>query len=149
MIGSDNTLVEKKSSIMKPQKMPRLLTPIIFSKHIQLDSQAHVSYIVFKNLVTSSGSGGVLGRRTRCSDRFVRYPYPPCTMSQYQKEYMNKIGHARLLTEEDAFNLEKETRIINPHPMELSTTHKTTFTPFKVMPPKRELRPLPKSDAPA
>ena len=70
-------------------------------------------------------------------------------MSQYQKEYMNKIPQARLLTEEDAFNLEKETRIINPHPMELATTHKTTFTPFKVLPPKRELRPLPKSDAPA
>lgn len=62
---------------------------------------------------------------------------------------MNKIPQARLLTEEDAFNLEKETRIINPHPMELSTTHNTTFTPFKVLPPKRELRPLPKSDAPA
>jgi hypothetical protein len=141
--------VEKKSSTMRPPRTQRLLTLIIFSKPTQADFQEHVSYTVFMNLVTSSGSGGVLGRRTRCSDRFVRYPYPPCTMSQYQKEYMNKINHARLLTEEDAFNLEKETRIINPHPMELSTTHKTTFTPFKVMPPKRELRPLPKSDAPA
>jgi hypothetical protein len=33
--------------------------------------------------------------------------------------------------------------------MEHSTTHKTTFTPFKVLPPKRELKPIPKSDAPA
>jgi hypothetical protein len=53
------------------------------------------------------------------------------------------------LTEEDAFNLEKETKIINPHPMEAGTTHKTSFTPFKVLPPKRELKPVPKNDAPA
>lgn len=59
------------------------------------------------------------------------------------------MGVARLVTEEDAFNLEKETRIINPHPMEAQTTNKTTFTPFKVLPPKRELRALPKNDAPA
>jgi hypothetical protein len=36
-------------------------------------------------------------------------------MSYYQKEFPNKINQARILTEEDAFNLEKETKIINPH----------------------------------
>ena len=59
------------------------------------------------------------------------------------------MAQARILTEEDAFNLEKETKIINPHPMELATTHKTTFTNFKVLPPKRELKPIPKNEAPA
>lgn len=62
---------------------------------------------------------------------------------------MNKVPQARLGTEEDAFNLEKETRIINPHRMETSTQNKTTYTNFKVLPPKRELKPIPKSDAPA
>lgn len=61
------------------------------------------------------------GRRVRCSDRFVKYPYPKCAMSYYQREYRDKMGQAKILTEEDAFNMEKETRIINPHPMELDT----------------------------
>jgi hypothetical protein len=51
-------------------------------------------------------------------------------MSYYQKEYYDKMQKAKILSEKDAFNLEKETRIINPHPMELSTTHGTSFKPF-------------------
>ncbi len=85
----------------------------------------------------------------RCTDRFVRYPYPKCaTTSFYQKEFANKLKKAKILTEADAFNLEKEARIINPHPMDLSTTQKVSFKPIAVLPPKREPRPAPKNDAP-
>ncbi len=70
-------------------------------------------------------------------------------MSYYQKEYYDKMQKAKILSEKDAFNLEKETRIINPHPMELSTTHGTSFKPFQVQPAKRDLKPIPKNDAPA
>ena len=45
--------------------------------------------------------------------------------------------------------MEKETRIINPHPMELDSTHRATFKPFKVVPQKRDMKPIPKNDAPA
>lgn len=89
------------------------------------------------------------GRRVRVTDRFVKYPYPKCAMSYYQKEFQNKIDQARILTEEDAFNLEKEAKIINPHPMELDSTHRTTFKAFKVVPQQREMKPIPKNDAPA
>lgn len=88
------------------------------------------------------------GRKTRCTDRFVRYPYPKAMNSYYNREYANKIHQAKILTENDAFNLEKETKIINPHPMELSTTNKINFQPFKVTPKTREMRLLSKNDAP-
>jgi hypothetical protein len=45
--------------------------------------------------------------------------------------------------------MEKETRIINPHPMEQDSTHRTTFKPFKVVPHQRDMKPIPKNDAPA
>lgn len=59
------------------------------------------------------------------------------------------MGQARILTEEDAFNMEKETRIINPHLMEKDTVQKTSFKPFKVIPQKKEMKAIPKNDAPA
>ncbi len=72
-------------------------------------------------------SGGSVGRRTRCSDRFVKYPYPRNLITNYQKEYPSKISQAKVLSEKDAFNIEKEHKIINPHPMELSTTNKVVY----------------------
>lgn len=80
------------------------------------------------------------GRKTRCTDRFVRYPYPKATISYYQKEYQDKINKTKLLTKEDAFNLEKETKIINPHRMELSTTNGVNYKNFKVAPKSKSIK---------
>jgi len=57
------------------------------------------------------------GRRTRCYDRFVRYPYPSMAVSNYQKEFARKDAFAK--NHKNAFNLEKESKIINPHKMDL------------------------------
>ena len=40
----------------------------------------------------------------------------------------------------EAFNLEKEAKIINPHMMETSTTNKNNFKTFKCEPKKKKLR---------
>jgi hypothetical protein len=50
------------------------------------------------------------GKKTRCSDRFVRYPYPKQMVSAYKVHYPKKN-----IQKFEVFNLEKETRIINPH----------------------------------
>lgn len=62
------------------------------------------------------------GRKTRCFDRFVRYPYPSQATSLYQKEFKTKKCFSK--PNKQSFNLEKESRIINPHRMDLQTTQK-------------------------
>ena len=62
------------------------------------------------------------GRKTRCYDRFVRYPYPSKANSYYQKEFQRKGAFAK--DHKRAFNLEKEAKIINPHKMDLQTTQR-------------------------
>jgi hypothetical protein len=52
------------------------------------------------------------------------------------------------LTKEDAFNLEKETKIINPHRMELSTTNGVNFKNFKVAPKTKTTKQAEDKDAP-
>ena len=74
------------------------------------------------NYTNYSGHNG--GRPSRCTDRFIQYPYPKCVNTFYQKEYHQKLQKGHLTDKKDAFNLEKETKIINPHNMELSTTNK-------------------------
>ena len=69
--------------------------------------------------IDSNTSGGT--RRNRCSDRFVRYPYPKNLISNYQKEYPGKLSNTRVQNHKDAFNIEKEHKIINPHNMDLDT----------------------------
>lgn len=69
------------------------------------------------------GYGG--GRRTRCPDRFVRYPYPKMMFSNYKVHFAKKPSYAK--PHKDAFNLEKETKIINPHQMDLTTTMNQVF----------------------
>lgn len=96
-------------------------------KHIQAVSLVHVRYFHNHLNLDSVLSGGSLGRRTRCSDKFVRYPYPRHMITNYQKEYDNKLRETALITKPEAFNIEKEHKILNPHKMELSTTNKTTF----------------------
>lgn len=60
------------------------------------------------------------GKKTRCVDNFVRYPYPSMAISYYKKEFPKKNAFAK--DHKTAFNLEKETKIINPHKMDLKTT---------------------------
>ena len=69
-------------------------------------------------------------RRNRCSDRFVKYPYPKQMITYYKKEYPHKLSETKLLAQKDAFNYEKEHKIINPHRMEEGTTNKGTYQPF-------------------
>lgn len=58
-------------------------------------------------------------------DRFVRYPYPPMAISYYKKEYARKSAFAK--DHRQAFNLEKETKIINPHKVESVTTNREVY----------------------
>lgn len=65
------------------------------------------------------------GKTVRCVDRFVKYPYPPMAISYYKKEFPKKNAFAK--DHRTAFNMEKETKIINPHDMEMKTTMKEVF----------------------
>jgi hypothetical protein len=61
---------------------------------------------------------GYGGGKTRCTDRFVRYPYPKL-FSNYKQNYPNKATQSHFQDHKLAFNLEKETKIINPHKMDM------------------------------
>ena len=89
-----------------------------------------------------------MGRRTRCSDRFIKYPYPKMMISNYQKEYHPKSDQNQVIPPKETFNHEKEHKIINPHRMELSTTNKVSYQTFHVIPSKKEARKAEKSEAP-
>lgn len=65
-------------------------------------------------------------RRNRCSDRFVKYPYPKNMTSFYNKEYHQKLDKATL-PPKDPFNPEKEHKILNPHRMDTTTLNKTMY----------------------
>jgi len=71
----------------------------------------------------------------------VRYPYPPKLFSVYAEHNYNKLALTDVKNHKNAFNMEKETKIINPHKMELATTTKTvhdgTYGP-RAMPLVRE-----------
>jgi len=86
-------------------------------------------------------------RATRCTDRFVRYPYPKTLFSNYRQNYHGKLTQTEVKSHKKAFNLEKETKIINPHAMDLVTTNKTKYTGQKgerAEPKKREVVEPPK-----
>lgn len=93
-------------------------------------------------------SGGSQARKTRCSDRFVKYPYPKSLITNYQKEYYEKKGKGLTVPSKEAFNIEKEHKIINPHKMEFATTNKSSFQPFVVEPAKKVDRKVKQNDAP-
>lgn len=57
------------------------------------------------------------------------------------KDFDDKLGKTNVITKNDAFNLEKETKIINPHRMSMETTNSSTFQNFKVIPTKKD-RPI-------
>ena len=91
--------------------------------------------------ILSTTIGGYQGgRKTRCTDKFVRYPYPKSLVSEYQKDFGDKLKNTIVLKNGDAFNLEKESKIINPHRMDQMTTAKTTFKEFKVEPKRKEYK---------
>lgn len=80
------------------------------------------------------------GRQTRCTDKFVRYPYPKTLTSGYQKDFGDKLKKTIVLKNGESFNLEKEAKIINPHRMDLGTTSLNTYKNFKVIPKKKQIK---------
>ena len=70
----------------------------------------------------------------RIIDRFVKYPYPANIITNYKKDYNGYSGSAHRITNEEAFNLEKEHKIINPHGMDFKTTTRIDYKPFAVAP---------------
>lgn len=50
---------------------------------------------------------------------------------------MDKSKKSSVLKNGEAFNLEKEAKIINPHAMDLGTTSGNTYKNFKVIPKKK------------
>lgn len=52
----------------------------------------------------------------RILDRFVKYPYPSNIISNYRKDFVDKdAAPVDIECRKEAFNLEKEHKIINPH----------------------------------
>ena len=84
------------------------------------------------NLQSTTLTGYQGGRKTRCTDKFVRYPYPKTLQSGYHKDFKDKLSNTIVLKKGEAFNLEKESKIINPHKMETGTTSNNTYKNFKV-----------------
>ena len=70
------------------------------------------------------------GRKTRCTDKFVRYPYPRTLASGYQKDFGDKLKKTIVMKNGESFNLEKEAKIINPHKMDMGTTSGQTYKNF-------------------
>jgi hypothetical protein len=57
-------------------------------------------------------------RRNRCSDKFIKLPYPKTLYTEYMKDFGEKLNQTNVISKDDAFNLEKEAKIINPHRMD-------------------------------
>lgn len=53
-----------------------------------------------------------------------------------------------VLKKGEAFNLEKEAKIINPHRMDLATTSGDTYKAFKLEPKAKTIRPPPNDPKP-
>jgi len=66
----------------------------------------------------------------------VRYPYPKNVFSNYKQNFKDTIKKAQIKNHKEAFNLEKEAKIINPHKMDLYTTNKAAFKGEKAEKPK-------------
>ncbi len=68
-----------------------------------------------------------MGKKTRCTDRFVRYPYPKLYSNYKQNFNKELLKQAHIIDHKEVFNLEKETRINNPHKLESKTTMKDVY----------------------
>jgi hypothetical protein len=63
------------------------------------------------------------GKKTRVTDRFVRYPYPSNQRSAYAQQYYSKIKRANVTDHKQAWNLEKEAKVITgAKVMDMTTT---------------------------
>jgi hypothetical protein len=67
----------------------------------------------------------------RCRDNFVKYPFPQNVNSNYTKDYL-KYKQYKQISMQEAFNLEKEHKIINPHKVDCQTVSKDKYKGFKV-----------------
>ena len=69
--------------------------------------------------------------KKRIIDRFVKYPYPSNIITNYKKDFTKTDGvfstGACNYSKDEAFNLEKEHKILNPHSMDLKTTTRVDF----------------------
>ena len=74
------------------------------------------------------------GRNRIIDKTAVVYPYPRQIGSTYKKDYESKLGGRG-----EVFNLEREHKIINPHKMELRTTSKSDYQPYKLEPKKKKV----------
>lgn len=92
-----------------------------------LEAKMPTTSIWSNTCFTALPTGYQGARQTRCVDRFVRYPYPKRLYSNYKQNYYGKLAQTNVKNHKQAFNLEKESKIINPHNMDLSTTNKTKF----------------------
>lgn len=112
------------------------------SKSQQKTSQDYIDAISFKLLSNTigQGQGYTGGRKTRCTDKFVRYPYPKNLGTGYQKDFCRVNNKSPKELRGEAFNLEKEAKIINPHRMDMNTTANTHFKKHNVKPVKRAIR---------
>lgn len=90
------------------------------------------------NSTTIGGYAG--GRKTRVTDRFVRYPYPKTMGTGYTRDFKDRLAKAVVMKNGEGFNLEKEAKIINPHKMDLKTTAKDNFKPFTPEVKEKKLR---------
>lgn len=110
---------------MIQEQTNRLTWETLLSKLLQVAFLHNVT-LISCDLIDSAGT--VSGtRRKRCSDRFVKYPYPKSMVTNYKKEYHKKNDKAIVVTQKEAFNPEKEHKIINPHKMDMTTTNKTSY----------------------
>ena len=57
----------------------------------------------------------------------MRYPYPKTLFSNYRQNFYQKLPQTEVKSHKKAFNLEKESKIINPHKMDLTTTNKSKY----------------------
>jgi hypothetical protein len=90
-----------------------------------------------QNLHSNTIGGYTGGRKTRCTDKFVRYPFPTTLKSGYQKDFKDKLKKTIVVKKADAFNLEKEAKIINPHKMDMNTTNGSTYKSFELKPKQK------------
>ena len=60
-------------------------------------------------------------------------------LSEYQKDYSEKLACQALSQKKgEIFNLERESKIINPHKMDLGTTTAETYKNFNVSAPRKK-----------
>lgn len=90
----------------------------------------HINKSYSNSIKSGTIQGYQGGRKTRCTDKFVRYPYPTTLASGYQKDFGDKLKKTHVLKNGESFNLEKEAKIINPHKMDMGTTTAQTYKNF-------------------